>query len=160
MEVDEDIYHATPQLRGKNAHATIDNKKSSHKDTIMALPIYSARLGLMGKIDIYRQNQKQLIERKYQLKQIYQGQRYQLWAQYFCLIEMGYQVEYIEFYETSTNRSIPIPLPTETEYIELELFIQHFKEFDPATPLATNNNKCKHCIYVNLCDKTTTTHVY
>ena len=47
---------------------------------------------LMGKIDVYRADKKLLIERKYQLKQIFQGQIYQLWAQYFCLTEMGYEV--------------------------------------------------------------------
>lgn len=34
----------------------------------------------MGKIDLYRSKDKKLIERKYQLKNIYQGQIYQLWA--------------------------------------------------------------------------------
>ena len=50
----------------------------------------------MGKIDVYRAKDKYLVERKYQLRQIYQGQIYQLWAQMFCLQEMGYEVELYE----------------------------------------------------------------
>ena len=42
----------------------------------------------MGKVDMFKKKEKILIERKYQLKQVFQGQIYQLWAQYFCLLEM------------------------------------------------------------------------
>lgn len=79
METDEMMYHATPQTQGRLAHETVDNKSASNRaDVIMSLPVYSEEYGLMGKIDVYRQNEKKLIERKYQLKQIFQGQIYQL----------------------------------------------------------------------------------
>lgn len=81
METDEGLYHATPQTRGKIAHETIDTKKASNRaGDLQSLPILSEKYKLMGKIDLYRSKDKKLIERKYQLKNIYQGQIYQLWA--------------------------------------------------------------------------------
>ena len=161
MDTDEGLYHATPQTRGKLAHEPVDTKTSSDKkNEILALPVMSEQLGVMGKIDVYRKNEKKLIERKYQLKQIYQGQIYQLWAQYFCMVEMGYEVDEIAFYEISTNKTISISLPTIADKIELEGFIKSFKEYNPATQFVANPNKCRHCIYCNLCDKTEENNVY
>lgn len=161
MEMDEELYHATPQTKGKLAHEPVDSKTSSNrKEEILALPVMSEQLGLMGKIDVYRKKEKMLIERKYQLKQIYQGQIYQLWAQYFCMVEMGYEVDKIAFYEISTNKTIPINLPTAENKDELMCFIQSFKEYDPSPPFVANPNKCHHCIYCNLCDKTEDNNVY
>ena len=161
MDADEGLYHATPQTKGKLAHEPVDNKTSSNrKDEILALPVMSEQLGVMGKIDVYRKKEKKLIERKYQLKQIYQGQIYQLWAQYFCMVEMGYEIDGIAFYEISTNKTIPIAIPTDADKMELVSFINSFKEYDPSTPMKANPNKCRHCIYCNLCDKTEEDNVY
>ena len=161
METDEGLYHATPQTKGKLAHEPVDSKTSSNrKEEILALPVMSEQLGVMGKIDVYRKKEKKLIERKYQLKQIYQGQIYQLWAQYFCMVEMGYEVDKIAFYEISTNKTIPISLPTAENKHELMCFIQSFKEYDPSAPFVANPSKCRHCIYCNLCDKTEDNNVY
>ena len=91
METDEGLYHATPQTRGKIAHETIDNKKASNRaDDLQSLPVMSDEYGLMGKIDIYKGKEHKLIERKYQLRNIFKGQIYQLWAQYLCMKEMGW----------------------------------------------------------------------
>ncbi|MEG1539913.1 MAG: type V CRISPR-associated protein Cas4 [Muribaculaceae bacterium] len=162
MEADEDLYHAVPQTQGKNAHAAIDNKRySTCKDDILSLPIYSEELGIMGKIDIYKTDKELLIERKYELRTIYQGQIYQLWAQYFCMIEMGYKISKIAFYEISTNTMKPINIPSETEKQELIDFIICFRSFNPMTSkFNVNTNKCTHCIYCNLCDKTIFENVY
>ena len=161
MDADEDLYHATPQTRGKVAHDTIDRKiASSRKNEILALPIYSNELGIMGKIDVYRKLEKILLERKFQLKQIFRGQIYQLWAQYFCMIEMGYVVDHLSFYEISTNKTIPVELPGNNGKEELISFIKNFKDYDPTQPITVNYNKCIHCIYCNLCDKTDAENVY
>lgn len=161
MDADEGLYHAKPQTRGRIAHETVDNKTASNrKDDLLSLPVYSSQYKLMGKVDVYRRKEKMLIERKYQLKQIFQGQIYQLWAQYFCLQEMGYEVERIAFYETSTNKMIPIPLPEEKGIIQFAAFIESFHQFNPADTIHTNPNKCRHCIYCNLCDKTEEENVY
>lgn len=161
MGGDEDLVHATPQKQGRAAHETLDEKKySARKDDITAMGVFSNELGLMGKIDLYKQSEKTLIERKYQLKSIYQGQIYQLWAQYFCLIEMGYVVEKIAFYETSVNKTHPLETPTEANKNELKGFIARFRNYNPANQIHVNPNKCAHCIYCNLCDKTMTENVY
>ena len=161
MDTDEGLYHAKPQTRGRIAHETVDNKSASNrKDDLLSLPVYSARYKLMGKVDIYRRKEKLLIERKYQLKQIYQGQIYQLWAQYFCLLEMGHEVERIAFYETSTNKMIPVSLPDKNDIIQFSAFIERFRQFNPVEMIRLNPNKCKYCIYCNLCDKTEEENVY
>lgn len=161
METDESMYHATPQTKGRVAHTTVDNKTASNRaDDILSLPVYSEEYGLMGKIDVYKRKEKKLIERKYQLKQIYQGQIYQLWAQMFCLKEMGYEVDSLAFYETSANRMIPVAMPTKQEVSNFRNFLQKFRSFDPSSSFSINSNKCRHCIYCNLCDKTAEDNVY
>lgn len=161
MEADESIYHASPQVRGKAAHKAIDAKTySTRKEDVMSMSVCSERLRLVGKIDLYRRDKKMLVERKFRLKQIYQGQLYQLWAQYVCLQEMGYDVEKMAFYETSTNKMIPVELPKEQDNRNLETFIIRFREFRPENPIVINSNKCIHCIYCNICDKTDTDNVY
>ena len=145
MESDEGLYHATPQTRGKITHETIDKKKASNRaDDLQALPIFSERL----------------IERKDNLKQIFQGQIYQLWAQYLCLVEMGYAVQTLAFYEISTNKMIPVDIPNDEGLRGFELFLERYRLYDPTAPLATNKNKCRHCIYCNICDKTEDENVY
>lgn len=162
METDETVFHAAPQTRGKIAHESVDAKRASnYKSDILALPVYSDKWGLIGKIDIYRKNKKLLIERKFQLSKIYQGQIYQIWAQMLCLQDMGYEVKHLAFYEISTNKTLPIALPSENDLIEFRNFINNFRSFNPATSkFAVNVNKCYHCIYCNLCDKTLYDNVY
>lgn len=161
MEADEGLYHAFPQTRGRIAHESVDERKfSTKKSDIVSLPVISTRLRVFGKIDIYKEDRKLLVERKYQLKQIFRGQLYQLWAQYECMLEMGYDVRHLAFYEISTNKMIAVNLPTADERSELEMFINKFREFSPEQSVAVNPNKCTHCIYCNLCDKTDSDNVY
>lgn len=158
---DESIYHATPQTRGQISHKTVDEKRgSTSRNVIYSLPVFSERYRLMGKIDLYRIKEKYLIERKYQLKHIYQGQLYQIWAQMICFKEMGYEVERIAFYEISTKRTIPVEMPSQEDIMQFEQHLDTFRTYDPLKPFSVNPNKCQHCIYCNLCDKTTTDNVY
>ena len=161
MGTDESLTHATPQTRGRLAHKTTDERNASNRRRqLLALPVYSERLHLMGKIDIYNPESKTLIERKYQLRNIYQGQIYQLWAQYICLAEMGYEVERLEFYEMSTHKTTPIAPPSPEQLQTFEDFIRRFRSFNPEESFPVNPNKCRHCIYCNLCDKTNEDNVY
>jgi len=161
VNADRDVYHASPQTRGRIAHETVDEKRTSNRaDELQSLPVISHKFGLMGKIDIYRGREKKLIERKYQLKNIYQGQIYQLWAQYLCMVEMGYEVNALAFYEISTNKMISVELPTEEQLLRFRQFITSYRSYDPSEPIRTNRNKCKHCIYCSLCDKTEENNVY
>lgn len=161
METDEGVYHAMPQTRGRIAHETVDKKRTSNRtDELQSLPVISHAYRLTGKIDIYRGREKKLIERKYQLKNIYQGQIYQLWAQYLCMAEMGYAVNAIAFYEISTNRIIPLELPSESQLLQFQQFIASYRNYDPSEQISTNSNKCRHCVYCSLCDKTEEDNVY
>lgn len=158
---DKDIYHAFPQVRGSLAHQSIDQKSSSTKKTILlALPVYSDKYHLMGKIDCYDMRSKYLIERKYQIKRLYKGQIYQLWAQYFCMKEMGYDVERLAIYEISTHKTISIPPPSQNEIVEFEQLLDTFMQYDPSAPIDISPYKCNHCIYSSLCDKTENENVY
>ena len=161
-ETDGDFYKAMPQTRGSIAHRNIEHKTASTRSScIMSLPVMSERLGVYGKIDMFRQNERTLIERKYKLKRVFQGQAFQLWAQYFCMTEMGYDVRALAFYETSAHKTHPIPLPDEQGLKELKSLILHFRAFNPASSVFNvNSNKCAHCIYCNLCDHTDSTNVY
>lgn len=161
MDTDEGLYHATPQTKGRIAHETIDTKKASNRaDDLQSLPVLSEEFGLMGKIDIYKGKERKLIERKYQLRNIYQGQIYQLWAQYLCMREMGYNLESLAFYEISTNKMIPVDLPSDNQIVEFKQFLDTYRNYDPSQPLHVNENKCKHCVYCNLCDKMDGENVY
>jgi CRISPR-associated protein Cas4 len=161
MGGDEELVHAVPQTRGRVAHESIDEKKySTRKDEIMGMSVYSNELGIVGKIDIYKCNEKLLIERKYQLNAIYQGQIYQLWAEYFCMIEMGYEVGKLAFYAIATNKTFPVTIPNKADKKELQDFILRFKQFNPEQPVDINTNKCTHCIYCALCDKVDIENVY
>lgn len=161
MEVGEEMYHATPQTQGRLAHQPVDNKQTSTRSTdLVSLPVSSSRLGLMGKIDIYKGADHHLIERKYRLKKIYRGHLYQLWAEYFCMVEMGYAVDRVSFYEISTNKMMPQSLPGSAEWDELCSVIAQFRSYDPSQPITTNITKCTHCIYSPLCEKTETDNVY
>ncbi|MBQ9253898.1 MAG: type V CRISPR-associated protein Cas4 [Bacteroidales bacterium] len=161
MNTDEDVYHSYSQTRGKLAHSSIDNKTySTNTNELLSIPIYSHELEIKGKIDQYKINEKKLIERKYKLTQIYQGQIYQLWAQYFCMMEMGYFVKELMFYEMSKNKMYPINIPTDNDKQQLKDFIFQFKNYNPTTSLNINTAKCMHCIYSPLCDKTSVENVY
>ena len=161
METADDMYTASPQANGKLAHRGVDNKTgSSNRTDILSLPVYSDELGISGVIDVYKSNRRLLIERKNNLKNIYRGQIYQLWGQYYCMKEMGYQVDSIAFYEISTNKMIPLELPNEESKSELLEFIEKFKSYNPSDQFVPNINKCIHCIYSNLCDKTNVDNVY
>jgi len=160
MESDSDVYYAIPQIIGKNAHKTVDEKKATQAYLIESLPIISHEMGLTGKIDVYNKNNATLIERKYNLKQIFQGQIYQLWAQFFCMTEMGYTINHLRFYEISTHKTTEIPIPTTADKAKFTLFLSNFRNYNPRKTFEPNPNKCLRCIYCNLCDKTITDNVF
>ena len=75
MESDGDLYKAAPQTKGTLAHQGVDEKKgSTRKSDIMSLPVYCDELGISGKIDVYKQDKRLMVERKNNLKRIFRGQ--------------------------------------------------------------------------------------
>ncbi len=150
----ENLFHTSYQSKGKQAHKNIDNKTySSKKNILQGIETYSEELGVTGKIDILDLDNKELIERKNKIKVIYEGYYLQLYAQYFCLLEMGYEIKKIGFYSMSDNKKINIELPKEKEKQRLKEVIKSMQDFDiEDSDFKQNPEKCKMCIYRNLCD--------
>lgn len=149
----EKTYHSSYQTRGKLKHESVDTGKySTSKNVLQGLEIYSEKYGLVGKIDTFDAKDGKLIERKNKITGVYDGYRYQLYAQYFCLLEMGYDVREISLYSISDNKSYPIPLPGEAATREFEAVLDRIRSFDLQTDFSRNSQKCAKCIYNNLCN--------
>ncbi|MGI5848372.1 MAG: type V CRISPR-associated protein Cas4 [Candidatus Cryptobacteroides sp.] len=156
---DEGEYQASPQTIGKEAHSSV-NSGADRTDEFRGLSVFSEEFGLQGKIDVYKKNSGTLIERKYRLKNIYQGQKYQLWAQYFCMQEMGYKVNSLAFYEITSRKSYHIDIPQKEDIKKFKQLLTSFHDYSPAAIIEVDPEKCSHCIYCNLCDKTNDDNVY
>ena len=86
-----DKFRETPQIQGLASHTAIDSTTySTRRDVLQGTMVYSAKYNLLGRIDIFFITSGLLRERKYSITAIYDGFRYQLYAQYFALSEMGF----------------------------------------------------------------------
>ena len=151
--VDDSTYHQTPQRVGQAAHATVDEGTYSTRKTIITgMMVYSQKHTLLGRIDILDTEQQILTERKHSVSAIYDGFRYQLYAQYFALAEMGYVVKKLRIHSNKDNRTYDIPLPTLPDTEQFERVLAEMKEFRLEDPFTPNPKKCAHCIYSALCD--------
>ena len=151
---DESLFQTTYQQKGKNIHKNIDEiKYSSKKSIVQGINVYSEELGVVGKIDILDLDGKKLIERKNKIKKLYDGYYFQIYAQYFCLIEMGYVVKSLCFHSLSDNKRFNVKLPTKKDKEKLKKLILDMKNFDlEDKSFSQNPNKCRMCIYKELCD--------
>lgn len=150
------LYQQKPQVAGKVAHASIDEKTySTRKNILQSVEIYSERYKLCGKIDLFDVDSGKLSERKREIKTIYDGYVFQVYAQYHALTEMGYTVNSIVLYDITHNKNHPIPLPHENHEMQqkFEKLIDDLNSFDMNKgDFVANEQKCKNCIYSNLCD--------
>jgi len=162
MDMDGDVYVAAPQVNGKAAHKEIDSRTfSKSENDVQSLKVFSCELGLMGVIDLYRKDEKHLVELKTKVgDNLFLGQKAQLWAQYYCLSEMGYRVERISVYEKSTGIFHDVKIPDNDDKQVLTDLIRKFREFDFSQKIEINTKKCTHCIYCNLCPYTDYDNVY
>ncbi len=137
------VYHDAPQIAGGITHENIENGEySDSKHILQGLSVFSSRLGVKGKIDIYDAENKLLIERKYRVKEIYKGFKYQLYAQMYCLEEAGFSVEKMFIQSLSDNKRYEIALPAENERNEFESTIVAMKSFNADS---LRNHTCVHC---------------
>ena len=151
--VTDDLYHQTPQREGLSHHAAIDeNRYSSRSDIITGLTVYSEKYHLLGKIDILDTTAGILTERKYSITAVYPGFRYQLYAQYFALQEMGFQVDHLRLYSKKDNKIYPVSIPGTKETEEFENVLLQIRSYSLESAPPVNIEKCKHCIYKELCD--------
>lgn len=150
------LYQGESQINGTKAHESIDNVTySTKKDILQGVEIFSSKYNIIGKIDIFDIKNKTLTERKNKIVKIYDGYVFQLYAQYFCLIEMGYVVEKIRFYSMQDNKVYNIKLPVEDieMFNQFEKLIKEIREFDIHKFHQTNIEKCRKCIYEPACDR-------
>ncbi len=140
---DTSIYHDIPQTVGSITHENIEGQSyTTSKNILQGLSVYSNRLGIKGKIDVYDTKKKHLVERKYRVKYVYTGFRYQLYAQMYCLEEIGFKVENLFLHSLSDNKRYEISLPTLEEKREFEEVISKMKNFEVAS---LRSHSCSHC---------------
>mgnify|MGYP003292976791 CR=1 FL=1 len=162
METDDSVYKAEHLYKGSVIHSSIDEKTSSNrKEILLALPIYSESLGLVGKIDMFNVKTGELVERKTKVDKVYPRHIYQLWAQMFCLQEMGYEVKKVSLYDYSSNKKYSVQLPSEQDAIIFYEFLKTMRSYDPSRDsIEVVEQKCRYCIFTNICDKTTEDNVF
>lgn len=150
----EKVSHSLPQTAGKIKHAAVDvGTYSTAKRYLQGIDVCSEKYGLVGKIDIYDQETKTLFERKNKVANICDGYKYQLYAQYFCLTEMGYEVEKLKIHSLSDNKNYAVDLPVGEALEKFESVIFEMRNFDvAANDYRKNPVKCAKCIYRELCN--------
>ena len=148
-----DNFRETPQVRGLAAHSAIDNGTySAKKNILQGTMVYSYQYGLLGRIDIFDIAAGSLVERKYSITAIYDGFRYQLYAQYFALKEMGYTVNSLSLYSSKDNRKYKIAIPEKAEIAAFEAVLKQIRTYDPEKDFSPPNLiKCRHCNYREIC---------
>ncbi len=147
-QFDTDTYHQTPQVVGSINHECIETGMySSAKRFITGLPVYNEKYRIMGKIDIYDDEECVLIERKTRIKKIHPGYIYQLWAQYFCMTEMGYYVDRLILHSLEDNKRCVVGLPEGENRIEFEDVLQKMRTFNIRHALDHSCAKCTRSIY-------------
>lgn len=150
------LYHRKEQTNGRLKHETIENKNySTRKNILQGIYVYSEKYKLCGKIDLFDVCKGVLSERKAHIKEIYDGYIFQLYAQYFSLVEMGYIVNKLSLYSYNDNKNYDVLLPEENikMFAKFEETIYRINNFNfNARPFEINKNKCLNCIYEPLCD--------
>lgn len=147
----EDVYHNIYQSRGKRLHQFLE--KNPNGRSLINSWVSSETLGIYGRIDAYDEAEEELIEYKSTVAVAYKGYYYQIWAQLICLREQGISVKKLSFFDFKTNTKIPIPLPTPADLLDLKNHIERVRHFDFESNFKVNPNKCRQCIYNNLCEK-------
>lgn len=122
---------------------------------MQAIPVYSEKYNLIGNIDMFNLNTGELVERKKHVTKIYDGYIFQLYAQYYCLCEMGYDVKSLKIYSYDDNKNYKIDLPENNKEMKdkFDKLITDINNFDPSDYRQNNYFKCQNCIYFDSCDR-------
>ena len=153
-ESEDFLYKDTYQINGTSAHEKSDTRHySTRKSMLQAIEVYSTRFNIIGKIDTFDAERGILTERKKQIKTIFDGYVFQLYAQYYSLKEMGYTVNEIRLYSMDDNKVYKIDLPEENVLMaeKFENIILDMNKFDISDFHQDNILKCEKCIYEPLC---------
>ena len=156
-EKDKTLYQTSDQLNGTKAHRTVDaGTYSTRKAILQGVSVICLQYRLLGKIDYFNVSTGVLTERKKRINKIYDGYVFQLYGQYFSLIEMGYQVKKIRFHSMDDNKIYNIDIPeNDIEMLsKFELTINAIRSFSMEGFQQVNIQKCRRCIYEPACDRT------
>jgi len=154
--VNPTIFQREAQLAGKSAHKSIDKDTySTRKNILTGVEVFNSEYNIIGKMDIFDIDTGILTERKNQIKTIYDGYVFQLYAQYFCLTEMGFDVRKLRLYSLKDNKIHNIPLPDDDHNMrhKFEKLLNDMRAFNMDTFRQTNPDKCRNCIYEPMCDR-------
>ena len=154
IETEKMTYQSSYQLNGTAAHESIDEKRySSKKSILQGIDVYCEEYNIYGKIDIFDNEKGILTERKNKISKIYDGYIYQLYGEFFSLVEMGYEVKEIRLYSMVDNKVYPIDLPSNNiKYLEGFIrVIKDINEFKFQEYIPSSRLKCENCIYEELC---------
>lgn len=150
------LYHREAQTKGLIKHNSIEGKSySNRKNMLQGIFVYCQKYNLCGKIDLFDAEKGVLSERKARIKEIYDGYVFQLYAQYFALIEMGHCVSKLCLYSYEDNKTYNVLLPSENEIMfkKFEDTIAKIRSFTfEGDAGILNRQKCLNCIYEPLCD--------
>lgn len=145
------VFHQAAQVVGRLNHSAVEEGRySSANKYLQAIPVYSEKYWIAGKIDIYDSEKKHLIERKTKIKKIWQGYVYQLYAQYFCMKEMNYGIEKMFLYSTEDNKKYEIEIPHKKETAEFEATLEKIKNYNPLSDKGHSCPKCRDSVYGGL----------
>lgn len=148
----DEMYHQSPQVEGRLNHDVIDTGKySSKKDILQGMAVYSEQYGIIGKIDLYDSVNRKLIERKTRIKRVHNGYRYQLYGQYYAMMEMGFPVESLELRSLRDNKRYAVPIPSWKEELVFRTVLDGMRHFSMQQSEVQYPEKCAHCIYRELC---------
>lgn len=143
------LYHDIPQVKGRLAHERIDNRLySSSKRYLQAIPVYSEKYNIVGKIDLFDTQTSTLIERKNKVKKIYDGYILQLYAQMFCLEERGFVVKHLKIHSLEDNKRYSIPLPTIQDKKNFRKLLNQIRKLNICSfEESISESKLDNCIY-------------
>ena len=148
-----DNFREKPQIQGLAAHASIDQGNySSCLHILQGTTVYSSKYHLLGRIDLFNTRTGCLTERKYSITAVYDGFRYQLYAQFFALSEMGYQVRNMILYSSKDNKKYPISMPDRKQIADFEQTLDSIRNYSPEQDHSIPSlNKCRNCNYREIC---------
>ena len=151
---DENIY----TLRGRAAHERVDEVASEWVEgvrTERAVPLWSKRLGLVGKSDVieFHGDVPYPVEYKHGPRRLKEHDDLQLCAQALCLEEMtGQDVPCGAIYHHSSRKRREVIFSQNLRAL-VEQVVQEIREMltSRITPPPVNDARCKHCSLLESC---------
>lgn len=147
-------------LRGQRAHQRVDSGELStehNRRILRSLPLYSERLGLIGKADVVEflpDGTPYPVEYKQGRRHRHIHDDIQLAAQAICLEEMtGYPVPEgaIYHHRSKRRRRVMITPDLRRQVEDITQAVRHLLQSDTPPPPTTDTSQCRHCSLHELC---------